>query len=238
MTHGRGHWSLRGGAFAALVTLFAAFHASAQTPCRAAASELAGRMTIAWAEGADGNQDATRPANNVRFAPDGKTTDASGSNWLLADSFKRKATYDTLAAKLCLSARDLKAYDIIAFEGNSQKQQFENSIWFLTDNNVWAAGTFTGSPELPGPVFPTQLNFRAGWMPVSDYRHFFGEKIEIRNAENKLIDNVGWILIDLPDTVKMDPASVKLFLNGLHKPKGSKFEGSPEPDAIGMIVHN
>lgn|GEM_PF-3531353 len=47
----------------------------------------------------------------------------------------------------------------------------------------------------------------------------------------------GWILVDIPDTLKMDPAAIKFFLTGLHVTGVSKFDGSPDPDAVGLIVH-
>lgn len=210
-------------AFAVLVTLLAGFQAAAQP------------ITIGWAAGAQGNQSPDRPAKNLTLAPDGKCSFVSRSAWVVAATFNQRFTYSNLAEKLTgVTADDLKSYDFIAFEGNSSKAVFENSIWFVTDNAASASGLFLGDVTLP----EQQLRFKTGVMSVEDYKKVFKKVKEIRDAKGRPIEWVGWILVDIPDTMKMDRDHLKLFLTGVHKgATASKLDGSPDPDAIGLIVH-
>lgn len=206
-----------------------------------------GQTMIRWVDSAVGHS-ANVPY--VEKAPDGRTTEVSGSSYLYLLSFKDRVSYPlpktdktpktvkgSLEELLELPAGEsLQNWDLIAFEGNSQHVAFESSIWFVSDFKGAAAGAYnTDSREKTAVVNPptkSPLRFMSGQMRTADYFAFF--HIDAKTAIWP-VDVVAWILVDVPDGIDVNASNFKVLLTGAQI--GKTGDGTPNPDAVGVIVH-
>lgn len=209
---------------------------------------------ITWANEVGDNHHTLAPLNALG-PPDAKATGIGVSGFVYVrfgkDVDKARPglqpaspqAYDDLGAYLGqplgepegkrLSDDELKQWDIIAFEINSQPgfKGWESSIWFITDMKHAAAGSFT---EGKSASASSPLKYLAGSMSAASYVDYF----KIHGLTGKLAKwattgSVGWILIDVPSEIEIKPDKLfRIWASG-----AQIGEGSPDPDAIGFISH-
>ncbi|HJQ38709.1 MAG TPA: hypothetical protein VKB93_16360 [Thermoanaerobaculia bacterium] len=170
---------------------------------------------------------------NALHAPDDRHA-VAGPPLVLSD-FSPTFRYVRLAALLRVSDAALARADVIAFEGNGGhgagvEAGWESSIWTFTDGTNTYTANFNekvGRSSDPSVV-------ATGPITGDAFRAFFG--ICSPNPANAV---VGYILFDL-DAVKprVDPASPRLRItiqNGF-RPDRTFGEGTPDPDAVGVLT--
>ena len=201
-------------------------------------------VNIAWAHAAIAQNPKGQNAKAVVGAPDGKTTGISDNAFLYVVNFnffkKHRTTpvnYSDLGKCLGLSDDVINSYDIIAFEGNANNiKGWESSLWFVTDEVHAAAGSFSGD-ELDAdgkcclnPSQTSPLKFRSGTMPKD---RFASKTCFDVTLPAKYPQFASWILIDVPDEIRMDSNEFRIWVSGaLVGPNRD-----PDPDAFGVIRH-
>lgn len=179
---------------------------------------------------------------NVLHAPDDRFAPASPA--LRLSDFTPVFSYPNLRSLLRISEKDWARADIIAFEGNGGhgagvEGGWESSKWTFMDGTRTVVVEFNeriGRKSHPS-IIATGSVIGADGTVLSGgdaYRRHFG--ICSSNPANKV---VSFILFDLDAAVpRVNPtaAGFTIQLQNGHKSDGSFGEGTPDPDAVGVIA--
>ena len=199
-----------------------AFVAGVACTCLAPLAASANDM-IRWPASA-----VNTPAGPVRGAPDLQTAAISDYHEVWVRDFgKPSPTNMPLEKALGVSQADLADFDIIAFEENGGSPAagggWESSLWLFTDLQNAAAATFneqTGAANSPS----SGIRFRTGSISGATYSALFGTP--------KATSVISWVLIDVPKEIDVNSPTFSVWASG-----ALIGEGSPDPDAIGILAH-
>ena len=178
------------------------------------------------------DDNASLPAN-VLGRPNGAVTSISDFHYVWVRRFDKKLAYRGLAKFLGVSNAYLARADIIAFEGNGGAPAgglgWESSMWFVSDLAHAYAETFDETTGLGTISLGRRAKFRTGDMLGSAYGAYFG--IAVPPGEH-----FSWILIDVPNDIDVRSPSFSVWVSGadVHPGPGGD-EGTPDPDAIGIL---
>ena len=200
------------------VTFVAGLACTCLAPLTASANDM-----IRWPASA-----VNTPAGPVRGAPDLQTAVISDYHEVWVRDFgKPSSTNIPLEKALGVPQAELADFDIIAFEDNGGSPAagggWESSLWLFTDLQHAAAATFneqTGAANSP----TSGIRFRTGTISGATYSAIFGTP-----ATNHVIS---WILIDVPKEIDVNSKTFSVWASG-----ALIGEGTPDPDAIGILVH-
>lgn len=170
---------------------------------------------------------------SVVGTPDARCTGVSDYAYTWVRRFTTFRTYDValLAGFLGVPASDVTSADVLAFEGNGGHPApgggWESSTWFFNDLKQSYAETFDENLA-HGTIFSgRRAVFKTGTVTGAAFNRFFGV-----TGGNPAMS---WMLIRLPadiDTQPLDPVRFSVRVSG-----ALRGEGSPDPDAIGIIRH-
>ncbi len=221
-----------------LVTVFG-FNANAAVP---------GDAYIAWASN-EADSASTIPGNEVG-SPNLTFTGISDFPYVWVRYFNPKIFYSGLLDLLnssvpgtpateLLTPEDLANADIIAFEGNGGAGAtggggWESSTWFFKGLKRAYAETFnelTGKGTILGG---RRAKFLTGSIPCDQYVAYFGiTGPTCADAGGFSVGVISWILIDVPNDINVHDKNFSVWVSGA----GLGVEGTPDPDAIGILSH-
>jgi len=160
-------------------------------------------------------------------APDTLDATVSADSEATVAKFDCGTLYAGLAGLLGVSEATLAAADVIAFEGNGgspgEGGGWESSKWLFTDG-VHSLTVVADAPA--GTSDPAGVVLANASITGEAYERFFGL------PRDPLNDIVSFMLFDLPPSINVARASFRITVKGF--PSG---EGSPNPDAIGVLTH-
>ena len=178
--------------------------------------------TVGWAD--FGANDAGVFDSKIVGAPDGLL---SVNPWNAA-KFDNLVSYPALAATMGLSEADLGTYDVLAWEANGGSPAasggWESARW---DFSAAGASVSTVFNELTGTGSTPGVDFKTGSITAAQYASLFGA-----SRANSTVWS--WLLVRLPGAVNADDASFLVHFAGVGGGVGLG-EGTPDPDAIGVI---
>ncbi len=168
----------------------------------------------------------TASPHAVLGAPDGVSTALSDYHYIWVRNFSNDVSYGGgLETAMGLAPGELANWDVIAFEDNGGSAAsgggWESSIWFFTDQRNAAAGAFneaTGAANGSGGG----VAFRTGSLSGAIYNSLFG------SSSSSAV--VSWILVNAPDEIDTHSPTFSVWVSG-----ALLGEGSPDPDAIGLM---
>jgi hypothetical protein len=194
------------------------------------ASAAPGDVSISWA----GNEaDAVTPnPGNELGAPDTKVTTISDFHFVWVRYFGPPTAYSGLGTLLGVSPGVLAKADVIAFEANGGHPAagggWESSTWFFSDLRRAYAETFderAGEGTINGG---RRARFWTGSFSDSNYKAYFCKADPSVCTGTDAV--YSWILIDVPDDIDIHAPFFSVWVSG-----ATLGEGSPDPDAIGII---
>lgn len=187
----------------------------------ACASIATAATTVRWAEFAATPSGLLAP--NIIGAPDARFF---SSEWQAA-KFNIRVDYATLAATMGLTEAELGTYDVLTWEGNgggsAASGGWESANFAFTGGgNVSATfNELTGASSNPAVVFKT------GSVNAAQYAGLFGASDPLNNVYS-------WLLVRLPAGVDAHSPSFAVDFRGVGGGVGLG-EGTPDPDAIGVL---
>ena len=227
---------------------------SAATQCMAA-----GDAKISWASALQGSHwgtSTTRSATgcapgNALGAPDYAFLCAAGPyGWAWVKDFKPPILYSGLLdlinssitfagvpAATSITEADFRRFDVIAFEGNGGSPAgaggWESGIWFFSDFRHTYAETFNENTGAGMVSSGRRAKFKTGSIYCYQYQAFFAGAIAPCEYAKAI---VSWILIDVPTDIDVHSPNFSVWLSGAGVGADPILgEGSPDPDAIGIL---
>ncbi|HYI68830.1 MAG TPA: hypothetical protein VEX87_03735 [Skermanella sp.] len=186
---------------------------------------------IAWAETMLDANTADPP--NVIGAPDDKGTGISDFHYVWVRDFRTPTSYSNISGILGISNDDLAAADVIAFEQNGPQPAsgggWESSVWFFNDQKMSYAETFDEISAQGTIAANRRAVFRTGTISRDDYGKLF--------ATDAKSGVMSWVLIDVPDDIDVHSPNFSIWVSGTGASPVGRGEGSPDAEAIGILVH-
>ncbi|MFN2577622.1 MAG: hypothetical protein ABR607_08030 [Pyrinomonadaceae bacterium] len=178
---------------------------------------------------------------NILHAPDNRFTSVDPP--LTATDFGPVMRYEGLARLLGMPERELAKADVIAFEGNGGsgagiESGWESSTWTFTDGTHTYVAKFN---ETVGHTSDVSI-IATGSVKGADgtifsggdaYRAFFG--ICSPDPSTKVVSYILFNLHSLRPAIDAASARFTIKLENGHRADGSFGEGTPDPDAIGIL---
>ena len=192
---------------------------------------LAANVTIGWSS--DLVQAVGPDPLSVVGTPDARCTGVSDYAYTWVRRFPTFRTYDAalLAGFLGATTTDITMADVLAFECNGNHPAagggWESSTWFFNDLKRSYAETFDENLAHGTILSGRRAVFKTGTVTGAAFNRFFGV-----TGGNPAMS---WMLIRLPadiDTQPLDPVRFSIRVSG-----ALRGEGSPDPDAIGVVHH-
>ena len=183
------------------------------------------QTTFAWPSEI-GVSNTANPAA-VRGAPDGVFTGLGSHHFVWVLKFTPGAGSSADLEKMVgLAPGDLKNWDVIAFEGQGGEADgpFESSLWLFTDEQHAVAAAFNRGARGANPP-GSEVTFKTGGLNAAQYTSLFPA------AAGGGV-GISWILVKLPAGIDKRSPEFSVTLYGAIIPG---TEGSPDPDAIGVI---
>lgn len=159
-------------------------------------------------------------------APDGVFTGLGSHHFVWVLNFKLgSGSRADLEKMMGLAPGELKTWDIIAFEGQggSVGEPFESSLWTFTDEQHMVGAAFSSALRGANPP-GSEVTFKTGAFTAAQYQSLF--PAAAGGVE------ISWILVKLPAGIDKRSPDFSVTLSGALIPG---TEGSPDPDAIGVI---
>lgn len=145
-----------------------------------------------------------------------------------ATQFSGTVSYGGLAQAMGLGQSQLANYDVIAWESNGGSPPagggWESASWAFSANGVGVGVEFnevTGSGDL------LEVSFLTGSITGAQYNALFGTSVPQAEAWS-------WLLVKLPREIDAHAASFAIDFAAIGNRPGWG-EGSPDPDAIGVL---
>lgn len=182
------------------------------------------QSAIAW-PGEIGISNTDNPPA-VLGAPDGVFTGLGSHHFVWVLNFKLgSGSRADLEKMMGLAPGDLKNWDIIAFEGQGGAvgAPFESSLWTFTDEQHMVGAAFSSALRGANPP-GSEIAFKTGAFSAAQYQSLF--PAAAGGVE------ISWILVKLPAGIDKHSPDFSVTLSGALIPG---TEGSPDPDAIGVI---
>lgn len=145
-----------------------------------------------------------------------------------ATQFSATVSYGGLAQAMGLRQSQLANYDVIAWESNGGSPPagggWESASWAFSANGVGVGVEFnevTGSGDL------LEVSFLTGSITGAQYNALFGTSVPQAEVWS-------WLLVKLPPEIDAHAASFSIDFAAMGSRAGWG-EGSPDPDAIGVL---
>lgn len=204
-------------------------------------------VAIAWSQYY--NHHYTADPLNAVGPPDNATTPLSEHHYVWLQPFKEDGALYDLAEALGVDSYIVSLADIIAFESNggapacsSTTRGWEGSTWFFTDEANAYAETFDPTAGIGTASWSGRAEFFTGDIESTPYEAFFGAPPDPGRPLGTEW-HMGWILVNVPDEIDVHSARFSVWVSGAQvyeygaRVSGCAYEGAPEIDALGVIVH-